>query len=352
MISICINNYNYERFLREAIDSALAEAAASANPVEVVVVDDGSTDGSRELIATYGDRIRAVLTPNGGQAAAFNAGFAVSLGDIVLFLDADDVLLPGVCAALVDAFDADPRPVKVQVRVAVIDADGNRTGQLIPARPSGYGPTDLSEHVRRFRSYAWPPSSANAYDAGALRTLLPMPEPEYRSYCDSYLAELLPYLGPIASLDVIGVGYRVHSSNEYLGSSVDAGALRAKMTRIVANHGRAVELSARLGVAGPPPDPLAPLDVALVGFRMASLRLDPAGHPFPGDRPRELARRGIRSVWRNPFNGPRDRAVRTVWFALTGYLPRGLARAVVGRFVPDTARSLRPAWLRRRVTPS
>jgi glycosyltransferase involved in cell wall biosynthesis len=352
VITICVNNYNYDRFLGHTIDSALAEQEASATEVEVVVVDDGSTDRSREVIAAYGDRIRAVLTPNGGQGAAFNAGFAVAHGDIVLFLDSDDVLLPGVCDAVSVAFAADPRPVKVQVRMAVIDADGVRTGELIPGRARPHGPTDLRSHVRRFRSYPWPPSSANAYDADALRQVLPIPESEYRGSCDAYLAELLPYLGPVTSLSTVGVGYRAHSANDYFGTTMSVEWLRAKMARLVANHERTLELTRRLGSASPLEDPLAPRDIALLGFRMASLRLDPASHPFTGDTPGRLAVSGVRAALANPLLTGRDRLVRASWFLLTGLLPTRAAGAIVRRFVPDTPLRLRPAWLTPRGRPT
>ena len=92
-VSIIIANYNYARFLSRAIDSALDQDHAQ---VEVIVVDDASTDGSAEVIASSGGRIKACLREeNGGHAAAFNTGFAASRGAIVLFLDADDYLLPG-----------------------------------------------------------------------------------------------------------------------------------------------------------------------------------------------------------------------------------------------------------------
>ena len=87
LVTVLITNYNYGRFLREAIDSALNQTYRN---VEVVVVDDGSTDESREIIDGYGGRIVSVLKENGGQGSAFNAGIAASRGEIICLLDADD----------------------------------------------------------------------------------------------------------------------------------------------------------------------------------------------------------------------------------------------------------------------
>ncbi len=97
LVSILINNYNYGKFLAEAFDSALAQ---TYDRCETIVVDDGSTDNSPEIIASYGDRIVPIFKTNGGQASAFNAGFAASSGDIICFLDADDVFLPEKAAAI------------------------------------------------------------------------------------------------------------------------------------------------------------------------------------------------------------------------------------------------------------
>src|SRR5436305_1267238 len=94
-IDIVVNNYNYEAYVRQAVDSACAQEYPSAN---VIVVDDGSTDGSRDVLAAYGDEIDLVLKENGGQASALNAGFARCRGQAVIFLDADDVLAPNAAS--------------------------------------------------------------------------------------------------------------------------------------------------------------------------------------------------------------------------------------------------------------
>lgn len=90
-ISVVIPNYNYARYVGAAVDSALEQTCA---PHEVVVVDNGSTDDSLDVLAAYGDRIRVVQQENRGQAGARNSGMAECTGDLVAFLDADDVWLP------------------------------------------------------------------------------------------------------------------------------------------------------------------------------------------------------------------------------------------------------------------
>src|SRR3954470_5308555 len=86
--SIGITNYNYAAFVDAAINSALVQQDADVE-VEVIVVDDGSTDDSLTVIERFADRITTIATPNNGQAAAFNRGFAASRGAVVIFLDAD-----------------------------------------------------------------------------------------------------------------------------------------------------------------------------------------------------------------------------------------------------------------------
>ena len=101
LVSILINNYNYEDFIKEAIDSSLAQ---TYSPVEVIVVDDGSTDNSKSIIESYGEQIIAIYQQNQGQASAFNQGFAASKGEIILLLDADDIFHPEKVAVVVKSF--------------------------------------------------------------------------------------------------------------------------------------------------------------------------------------------------------------------------------------------------------
>ena len=128
-IDVVVNNYNYGRFLGAAVDSALAQNHPT---VRVIVVDDGSTDDSREILSSYGERIDVVFKDNGGQASALNAGFSRSDADVVIFLDSDDVLYPEAATRVAAAFAADPDLVKVQYRMRVIDEHGEATGAVKP----------------------------------------------------------------------------------------------------------------------------------------------------------------------------------------------------------------------------
>jgi glycosyltransferase involved in cell wall biosynthesis len=127
LASVIVNNYNYGRYVGEAIESALAQ---SHGPTEVIVVDDGSTDESRRVIEGYAGRARVVLKENGGQASALNAGFRVSRGEVVVFLDSDDVLLP-TAVERAAALLADPGVAKVHWPMWEVDRTGAKTGRIV-----------------------------------------------------------------------------------------------------------------------------------------------------------------------------------------------------------------------------
>jgi len=104
-VSCVIPVYNGQAYLAEAIDSLLGQDYPA---LEVVVVDDGSTDGTPGVIDRYRGRVVAVRQDNAGVSVARNHGVAAATGDLLCFLDADDHALPGRVAAAVRAFEADP----------------------------------------------------------------------------------------------------------------------------------------------------------------------------------------------------------------------------------------------------
>jgi glycosyltransferase involved in cell wall biosynthesis len=211
-VSVVVDNHNYERFLRDAIDSAMAQEHPDA---EIIVVDDGSTDGSRALIAEYGQDVRPVLKRQGGQASALNAGFQVSTGDAAIFLDADDTLLPGAVAEVVRLF-RDRDVVKVHWPLWEIDDRGRRTGNL---RPRGTLPAgDLSGLLSQNPEYLTPPQSGTAWSRSFLEAVLPLPERGFESGgADTFLAIQAIAFGELrASAEPLGE-YRLHSASHWTG---------------------------------------------------------------------------------------------------------------------------------------
>jgi cellulose synthase/poly-beta-1,6-N-acetylglucosamine synthase-like glycosyltransferase len=205
-ISIVICNYNYAAYLDAAIRSAVEHDYPNK---EIIIVDDGSTDGSREIVARWGDSIRAIYKPNGGQISAYNAGFAHVTGDVVIFLDSDDLLDRNACARVAEAFDADT--VKVHYRLRLIDPAGAAIGPVIPFR---LDEGDVGMGMRlRGQLYQSAPGSGNAYRVSALRRLMPIPEdPVERHGADFFVTYAVSLLGKVRVASRVPLGsYRVHS---------------------------------------------------------------------------------------------------------------------------------------------
>ena len=247
--SIIVNNYNYGRFLRQSIESALAQ---THRDTEVIVVDDGSTDDSREIIASYGRRIGSVLKGNGGQGSTYNAGFARASGDFVCFLDADDTLYPHAMQRVAQAM-TEAGVAKVQWPVAVTDAAGRPTGEISTKRVPPEG--DLRPMVARDGPfYDFDLHTGNAYSRRALKRALPMPEAPYRNGADVYLTTVAPVLGRVRNISELLGTYRAHGGNNYRGRPLDEVRLRNYIERFEAN---CAALKRFLDEAGEHADPVA-----------------------------------------------------------------------------------------------
>lgn len=105
LVSVIIPVYNGEAFIAEAVESALDQDYPHK---EVIVVNDGSNDGTMQVLRRFGDRIRILDQVNGGPPRARNAGLAVAAGEYIAFLDADDVWLQGKLTAQVTHMEAQP----------------------------------------------------------------------------------------------------------------------------------------------------------------------------------------------------------------------------------------------------
>src|SRR5260370_814242 len=138
--SILIVNYNYARFLKQAIESALAQ---TYHDTEVIVIDDGSTDDSAEVIRSYGNLIVPVFKNNGGQSSCYTHGLAVSSGDLVLYLDADDYLHSRCLSEVIENWKEGC--VKAHFYLDVVDERGARMDAVVPQWSFGQGDESVED---------------------------------------------------------------------------------------------------------------------------------------------------------------------------------------------------------------
>lgn len=342
LVSIIVTNFNYGKFLSDAIESALRQSYPG---VEVIVVDDGSTDNSRDVIDCYGKRIRSILKQNGGQGSAINAGFSKSHGDILIFLDADDILLPDTVQHIVDAYRAEPGAAKIMYRLEVVDANGHRTGVLRPHAHLPMHSGSLQQHVLSFPfDMIWMATSGNAFAAWALRHILPIPEKEYPILADYYLSLITPLFGPVVFLEDVGAYYRIHGNNNHENSDrIDLAHIRrilhySTITNIYIQHFAEV-----LKLDGRPAANSELLSVSLISQRLVSLKLGPNDHPVPEDTSWGLFRLGVMAALRRFDVTWLMRVIYIIWFGALALAPKPIARWLAAQFLlPDSRRALNP----------
>jgi glycosyltransferase involved in cell wall biosynthesis len=322
--------------LKEAIDSALHQTYGMT---EVIVVDDGSTDHSRRTIASYNDRIIPVLKSNGGQASAFNAGFIQSHGEVIIFLDADDVLLSRTAERVARAFQANPGIARVQYRLEVIDITGRPTGAVVPPAYQQMPDGDLRQHILELNNYAawWPTTSGNAFAAWTLHRILPMPEHLFRLCADYYLLRTNALCAPIISLDEVGGYYRFHGSNHYHNITINLDQTRRRISLTLDAQVYLKRFANSLGLDVYPHDTKNIYDLIFLVQRMVSLKLDARQHPIQDDTLYSLFWLGVTaSLYRTNVSLPL-KVFYMLWFAAMLPAPKSLARLLAEKFFhPET----------------
>lgn len=139
-ISVVIPARNSALFLREAIESALSQEPP---PHEVIVQDGGSSDGSVEILRSFGGRVLWKSQPDNGQTQALNTAIAAATGDVILWLNADDLIAPGAFAMASEAFRRDPAADFVYGDYDMIRADGSLMRRF---RSAPYDPDRVFTH--------------------------------------------------------------------------------------------------------------------------------------------------------------------------------------------------------------
>jgi len=334
--SILINNFNYGRFVGAAIESALAQT----EPAQVIVVDDGSTDDSRAVIGRFGTRVEAIFTANQGQGAAMNAGFARASGDVVFFLDSDDMLAPTVVATVLRRWRTGS--VLVQYPLHIIDVDGRRLG-IHPDPPSRLAEGDVRDQLLQSGSYGVNVTSGLAFLRTALDTIMPLPVERVRIAADGYLVRAIAFSGLVQRLDEPLAFYRRHGQNDsnvVVAPGGLAEGFRKKIDWTLRELAVTREFAARHGLT--PRADLGEDDADYLGYRLFLLLTDEAAGRRIGARRRDLLPRYLVARWRSAW--PLARRLMSMAVATTAAVSPAPAATTLLTWLHDPGR--RPAWWR------
>jgi glycosyltransferase involved in cell wall biosynthesis len=230
LVSILMSNYNYGQYISEAVDSVLRQTYAR---LELVVCDDGSTDRSCEVIEAYrrqDRRITLICKQNGGQASGYNAAFRASRGEVVCFLDSDDVCLPTKIERIVEAFRANPQAGFAGHKLIRVNERRRRIGisPLLAQMPSDWQGDYVLKNAG-FLEYLAPGGGLSLRREIAAR-IFPLPEEgPISNYGDGPLMRLAPLMTHLIAIDEGLAEWRCHGSNFSNHQVITADYLRREL---------------------------------------------------------------------------------------------------------------------------
>ncbi len=223
LITALVDTYNHERYIEQALVSALEQGFSPAE-LEIVVVDDGSTDNTASIIQKFEPRVRHIRKKNGGQASAFNAGFAETSGEIVALLDGDDWWAEGKLAAVLKAFDQHPEAAAVSHAYYQFNEGAEEAKLFGPEKEILLNLATPDAAHAALSAWAFLQTSALSVRRRLLEAVMPIPEVLVFS-ADSPIAITAMAMGALVLPQPLSY-YRFHSSNLYA-----VGADREKLRR-------------------------------------------------------------------------------------------------------------------------
>ncbi|MFZ3216190.1 MAG: glycosyltransferase family A protein [Candidatus Acidiferrales bacterium] len=243
LVTVLIDTYNHERFIEAALNSVL-EQDFPRSDTEILVVDDGSTDRTPEIIGKFGPGIRLIRKTNGGQASAFNAGIPEAQGEIVAFLDGDDWWSRDKLTRVVQALTDDPALGIVGHGIVISYVDGRERPEIL--REGFRFQANTVEGARLFRRRgSFLGTSRMTIRTQLLRRIGPVPE-ALLVQADEYLYTLASVLAGAQILPETLTYYRVHDANGFYLSVHDPRLLRRKQVVLAAlSQALAAELRGR-----------------------------------------------------------------------------------------------------------
>jgi hypothetical protein len=230
-VTVLIDTYNHRSFIEDAIHSVLNQDFP-ASDTEILVVDDGSTDGTEEVVRKFAPSVRLLRKPNGGQASAFNAGIPEAHGEIVAFLDGDDWWAPRKLTAVIEVFANDKNIGLVGHGVTEVYPDGRQRTE-VPREVSRFRINSV-EQAKTFRMQrGFLGTSRMAYRRELLHRIGCVPE-ALTFEADEYLFTLAGLLADVMILRESFTFYRLHDRNLFQLTSGDPQAIRRKQQVLVA----------------------------------------------------------------------------------------------------------------------
>jgi glycosyltransferase involved in cell wall biosynthesis len=325
-LSIIIANYNFRDFVGAAIESALAVDWPNK---EVIVVDDASTDDSKTIIEGFRASVTAFFRPKSHQLGSHMFGFEQSTGEIIIFLDSDDLLEPEVMQEITKVWRSGVS--KVQFRMNLIDATGAQLGTAIPQFPPKGDPDKLRRNFLRTMAYTTPQGTGNAYSRDFVQQAYSMATGTMR-WSDTVLLTLAPILGDVLTIGRPLARCRIHTANNTGLRSLDPAKIRERLEEDIDKAALFLSVSRQLRL----PVPRDPLRYSLnhLQYRLVSYLLKSSAHSFPEDTLSTLVYRLILSAIRSSQMPFRDRAILIVWAIVCALAPQYLRRKLVlWRFV-------------------
>ncbi|WP_375422741.1 glycosyltransferase family 2 protein [uncultured Friedmanniella sp.] len=321
-LSIVMPNYNYGHFIADAVQSALD---IDWPDVEVIVVDDGSTDESLEVLAGFGDRITVISQANAGPRVACNRGFAASRGDVVIFLDSDDQVERSIAREVAAVWR--PGISKVQVQMRRVDKRDVEVGGVFPTYPGTPSPEQIRIWMSKTSAYPTPPGSGNAYSRPFLERLFPL-DGRCGDATDSACLAAAPYLGDVVTIVKPLVRYRIHENNR--SKLNDPVRFTRQIERAYQRHRFALEVS---GQPAAEPDVVRPLRRSrhLLQMRVSERRLNGGPPPVPHDSAARQLRDTLGSLTAPGPEPGMHRVAVAAWCLATLVAPQPLARRLIAR---------------------
>lgn len=213
LVSVILCNYNYGQYIGEAINSVLSQTHEN---VELVIVDDGSTDNSRDIIAAYTDvRIKKIFQDNSGQAAAFNAGYERCSGEFIAFLDSDDYWCNNKLFEVLKQFK-DEDVCMVQHHLNVVDKEGRDVGRLQHRIKPGLSNV-LNRFLKKNHTGFFVATSGIVCRKKALDEIFPLGM-DWKICADVAFTRPLPLFGKIYTMPETLGCYRVHGENNWVNT--------------------------------------------------------------------------------------------------------------------------------------